>query len=151
MHCCTGNAARTLYYLWESMVEHADGRLRVNLLLNRASRWADVDSHLPYAGQVDVKVKRPLTEVLLRVPEWVSSNSSEVSATRGGAPVELAWHSRHVSLGRAQPGDTLSLKFPIAERSTRMARLLSSPDHAKMMGRAGRELVEGHAISDSIQ
>ena len=26
----------------------------MNLLLNRASRWADVDSHIPYQGRVDL-------------------------------------------------------------------------------------------------
>jgi hypothetical protein len=70
MHCCTGNGARTIYYVWENVLTYQDGTLRVNLLLNRASRWADVDSHLPYTGQVDVKVKEPV-ELSLRLPEGV--------------------------------------------------------------------------------
>ncbi len=81
----------------------------MNLLLNRASPWADVDSYLPYAGQVDVKVKRPLVEVTLRVPEWVGPGSPQVRATRGKTPVEPAWRGRYVSLGPARPGETLSL------------------------------------------
>ena len=50
MHCCTGNAARAIYYVWQNILRWEDGKLRVNLLLNRASAWADVDSHIPYEG-----------------------------------------------------------------------------------------------------
>ena len=39
-------------------------RLSVNLLLNRASPWVDVDSHIPYEGRVDLKVKHGATECL---------------------------------------------------------------------------------------
>ena len=38
MHCCTGNSTRVAYYVWEKTLTHADGKLKVNLLLNRASR-----------------------------------------------------------------------------------------------------------------
>jgi hypothetical protein len=117
MHCCTGNASRTLDYIWESILEHGAGQLRVNLLLNRASRWADVDSYLPYSGRVDVKIKQPLAEVLLRVPEWVPSGSPQVRAARGKTVVEFAWRGRYVSLEPARPGETLTVTFPIAERT----------------------------------
>ena len=60
IHCCTGNGARTIYYLWENILAFTEGRLQINLLLNRASKWADVDSHIPYTGQVDVTVKQPV-------------------------------------------------------------------------------------------
>jgi hypothetical protein len=43
-HCCTGSSSRSLYYVWEHMLEHKGDELRVNLLLNRASRLADVYS-----------------------------------------------------------------------------------------------------------
>ena len=48
--CCAGNCARTIYYVWEHMVDFQGGHLRVNLLLNRASPWVDVHSYIPYAG-----------------------------------------------------------------------------------------------------
>jgi DUF1680 family protein len=133
MHCCTGNASRTLYYLWNGIVAHDAGRLRVNLLLNRASRWADVDSCLPYNGQVDVKVKHALAEVLLRVPEWVPSGSARVCATRGQTAINLAWRGRYMSLGPAQPGDTLSLTFPLVER-TITRRVYGAPVETVMGG-----------------
>ena len=60
MQCCNGNSIRALYYLWEHILDYQDGRLRVNLLLNRPSPWADLHSHIPYQGQVDVKIKKVL-------------------------------------------------------------------------------------------
>ncbi len=56
MHCCTGNAARPLYYIWDSIVVPEGNLIRINLLLNRVSSWVDVFSHLPYAGRVDLKM-----------------------------------------------------------------------------------------------
>ena len=54
MHmCCTGNAGRTLYWIWDSILIRKDDRVKVNLLLNRASPWLDVDSYLPYQGKVE--------------------------------------------------------------------------------------------------
>ena len=83
-HCCTGNSSRTLYYIWEHIVDYDQGKLRVNLLLNRASAWADIYSHIPYEGKVEVKVKKPLESVLVRVPEWVEGNSPQVVAQSSG-------------------------------------------------------------------
>lgn len=37
MHCCTGNGTRTIYQVWQDIVQWKEGHLRVNLLLNRAS------------------------------------------------------------------------------------------------------------------
>ncbi|RKY04897.1 MAG: hypothetical protein DRP56_09520, partial [Planctomycetota bacterium] len=59
-HCCTARAAAALYNVWDNIIQHEDGKLRVNLLLNRASAVADIDSHIPYTGQVDIKVKQPV-------------------------------------------------------------------------------------------
>ncbi len=39
--CCTGNGARAIFYVWEDMLDFNEGVLRVHLLFNRASPWAD--------------------------------------------------------------------------------------------------------------
>ena len=41
-----------LFYAWDGIVRHQDGTAQINLLLNRASPWLDIDSHLPYEGKV---------------------------------------------------------------------------------------------------
>ena len=59
MHCCMGNGTRAMYYTWQHILDYKDEQLKVNLLLNRASAGADVYSHVPYQGKVEVKVKKP--------------------------------------------------------------------------------------------
>jgi DUF1680 family protein len=115
-HCCMGNCARAIYYAWESVVQYKDGELRVNLLLNHASRWADIYSHIPYRGQVDVKVKGPCKRVLVRVPEWVKTGSDAVRCTVDGSPCECDWTGRYASVGKAEAGCRVTVSFPISER-----------------------------------
>ena len=55
--CCVSNGNRAWYFVWENILHFRDGKLRVNLLLNHASKWADIDSHVPYVGQVGIKIK----------------------------------------------------------------------------------------------
>ena len=114
MHCCTGNAARAIHYLWDHVLTHEAGALRVNLLLNRASPWADVDSHIPYTGRVDVRVKQPL-RLSVRIPEWVKPK--EVICRVGNAERAAGWEERYMAVGLVKPGDVVTLTFPIAERT----------------------------------
>jgi hypothetical protein len=117
MHCCTGNGTRALYYVWEAMLRHEDGpdgtQLRVNLLANRASRFADIDSRIPYEGRVDVKVKEPLTQLALRLPEWVQPGQQRlrVNGVDRVAPTD----GRYVLAGECNTGDVVTLEFPIVE------------------------------------
>lgn len=113
MHCCTGNAARAIYYAWERILDRQDGKLRVNLLLNRASPWADVDSYLPYEGRVDIKVKQP-SKLAVRIPEWVSPE--QATGTVNDVPRALQWKGRYAELGRVEPGDVAVVSFPLAQR-----------------------------------
>jgi hypothetical protein len=132
MHCCTGNATRTLYYIWENIVEYSDGQLRVNLLMNRASKWADVDSYIPYEGKVVLRIKEPLKKVLIRVPGWIKSGSKDVTFTINGQGRELTWEGRFVNIGSAKAGDTLTFVFPIHE--TVVTRRVYGEPHETMIG-----------------
>jgi hypothetical protein len=114
MHCCTYRGARVIYFLWDRMLQHENGRLRVNLLLNRASPWADVDSHIPYVGQVDVRVKEPV-ELWIRIPEWVEPAEARLQVN--GAEREVSWEGRYAAVGGVKPGDVATLTFPIDERT----------------------------------
>jgi Beta-L-arabinofuranosidase, GH127 len=113
MHCCMGNGTRAMYYVWEHILDFNQGELRINLLLNRASPWADVYSHVPYQGKVEVKVKKTCRELVLRVPEWIESGSSQVKAQSAGNSIPLTWEGRWVRIGFVNPGDTVVLRFPI--------------------------------------
>ena len=117
MHCCTANGARALYDIWRSIVRADGDRVRVNLLLNRAAPEVDVDSHLPYTGQVDFHVKRDC-ELDARLPGWVSL--PDVRGAVDGSPRDIGLDGRAATLGAVKTGQTATLNFPIAERTDRV-------------------------------
>jgi len=116
-HCCSGNCCRTLYYLLENMVSFRDETLQVNLLLNRASPWCDVHSYVPYQGRVDVKLKTDCDRVLVRMPEWVEGGSGLVRFEVNGRSQPIRWKGRFVHAEAVQAGGTVTVRFPIGEKS----------------------------------
>ena len=117
MHCCTGNGTRAIYYVWENILRYKDGKLRVNLLLNRASPWADVDSFIPYEGRVDVKIKTAC-ELSVRIPEWVKPEETKCQVSGTNRP--LSWDGRYAVVGKVGPKDVVTLTFPIFERTDKV-------------------------------
>jgi hypothetical protein len=115
--CCLGNSARALYYVWDRIVQRQGEELRVNLLLNRASKWAEIYSHIPYQGRVDLNIKQPASAVLAHVPEWIKTGSRDVICKVNGASRPLHWEGRYVNLGPARAGERMSLTFPIPTRT----------------------------------
>ncbi len=119
MHCCTGNAARTIYYIWEDILDYNKGRLKINMLLNRASQWADVYSHIPYRGQVDIKIKKDCKGVSVHAPEWIKTGSDEIKVTVDGKSRKFKWQARYIDIGKAKQGNKIEIKFPISERKVK--------------------------------
>ena len=116
-HCCTGNGNRGLFHAWRHIVTHRDGELRVNLLLNRASQWADVNSHLPFDGRVDIHPKKQL-RLLVRIPLWVEDPSS-VTCTVDALPRECGWDGRYLDIGSVQAGEEIQIAFPMTDETVK--------------------------------
>ena len=113
MHCCTANGARTLYHVWDSIVTRQGDETRVNLLLNRASKWLDVDSYLPAEGKATLRIKDAPT-VAVRMPEWV--DPSEVHVTVDGNERRAVVDGRRLRLSLLRPGNTVTFTFPVSDR-----------------------------------
>ena len=116
MHCCAGNETRAIYYIWDNILSFDSGNLKVNLLLNRTSRWADLDSYIPFEGRVDLTIKEPCA-LDIRIPEWVQPG--QATGTVNGETRRLGWNGRYAQLGDVKPGDVVSLRFPISERTVK--------------------------------
>ncbi len=113
--CCNGNATRILYYVWSNILTDEAGKLRVNLLLNRASPWADVDSWLPYEGKVAVRMKTAREALLIRIPEW--TDRKKVDCTVNGEKREGTWSENYLDVGAVQGGDMVCVEFPMERRT----------------------------------
>ena len=113
MQCCTGNAGRALYFAWEGILQYRNGTAQVNLLLNRASRWMDVDSYLPYEGKVILKNKTA-ENAAVRIPLWVDREA--VKCQLGAAEVQPIWVNNFVAFTELDPQDQITITFPMVER-----------------------------------
>ena len=112
--CCLGNGGRSLFYAWDSILESKGEDLRVNLLLNRASPWADLNSYLPYEGKIVLKMKRP-QNVLVRIPSW--TNWDEVRCSVDGQARAFEWAGRYIRVASLKPGEALTVEFPMVEKT----------------------------------
>ena len=125
MGCCNGNATQALYYAWEGTVREQGDTAQVNLLLNRAARLLDIDSYLPYEGKVVLRNKGA-RRISVRIPFWVSRR--EIRVRVGGVDRPLEWLSNYLVLDGLQPGDELTVTFPIRESTASYTVNANSPD-----------------------
>ena len=112
--CCTGNAARTLYYIWDSIVTANGADAQVNLLLNRASPWLDVDSHLPYEGKVVIKNKTA-KKVSVRIPEWTVRE--RVVCDVNGHKRGIIWSGNYIEVKNLKKDDVITIEFPMVGKT----------------------------------
>lgn len=113
--CCTGNSSRALYWIWDSILTRQDDAVRVNLLMNRASPWLDVDSYLPCEGKVVLRVK-DANHVAVRIPQGTDRQqvACDVNSDRRRSP---AWTGDYVEIGELSPGDVITIAFPVETKT----------------------------------
>ncbi|RKN44945.1 beta-L-arabinofuranosidase domain-containing protein [Streptomyces hoynatensis] len=124
--CCVGSGVRGLFTGWNAVVTGDERLLRVNLLLNRGSRFLDVRSHLPHEGRVDLDLRADCRELRLRVPDW--AGHAHLAVTRrpaSGEPVTAAGREPALwapdgclRLARPRAGERITVTFPLAEVTT---------------------------------
>ena len=112
--CCTANGNRAFYYAWRGILKYEQDLLKVNLLLNRASPWADINSHLPYQGRVDIHMKKS-SRVKVRIPLFVEQGT--VKLTVDGAERPFGWEGRYLDCGGVNAGQMVKISFPLEERT----------------------------------
>ena len=113
MHCCTGNGARTLYHVWDSILKHDENTVTVNLLLNRASPWVDVHSYLPARGKVCFTVK-DANALSVRMPEWCAA--SDVGVHVNGKPRTPSVDGRYVRVDALSRGERVDFDLHVPQR-----------------------------------
>ena len=114
--CCLQAGTQGLYYAWEAAVRCTDGSARINLLLNRASPWLDVDSYLPYEGKV-VVTNKTANRLSLRVPRW--ADRTAVRCQVNDSLVTPHWLGQYVILDGLRPRDVVTVTFPVVEETAK--------------------------------
>ena len=116
--CCQGNGSLALSEAWKAILDHSDGVVQVNLLLNRASRWVDLDSYLPYEGKVVLKNKTA-RKLHVRIPAWVDKKAVRCHVNdRQASPHWLNNYLIVEGLGRT---DVVKVEFPVPESTEKFS------------------------------
>lgn len=111
--CCNANVPHGMYKAWSAIIrpQGPDG-VQVNLLLNRASPWMDVDSYLPYEGKVALKNKTARS-ASVRIPRWV--NRAAVRCRVGDVERTAVWLNNYLLVRDLAPQDVVTIEFPMVE------------------------------------
>lgn len=112
--CCTGNGTQGLYFAWDGITRCQGDNAQINLLLNRAAPWLDIDSHLPYEGKVVIRNKTA-RRISIRIPVWV--DRGKLTCKVDGKPLELSWVGPYLVVNRLNGKSTIELNFPVAEQT----------------------------------
>ena len=113
--CCTANASIGLYYAWEGITRFSNGVATVNMFLNRAAPWLDVDSYLPYEGKVIIRNKKART-LIIRIPGWV--NREELRCFVNKKQIEPAFAGGQLVLPRGRKKAVVRIEFPLEEKAS---------------------------------
>ena len=115
MQCCSGNTPWGLYTAWEATVRCPDRRhAQVNLLLNHASPWLDVESSLPYEGRVMVRNKQA-RRVSVRMHSWIPWH--ELKCEVDGADRDPGRVGQYAVFDDLRPDSVITLRFPVPEQT----------------------------------
>jgi hypothetical protein len=108
--CCTANGSIGLYYAWHGITRFDGETATINLLLNRASAWMDIDSYLPYEGKIVLHNKQAKT-AKVRLPYWLDQSKLQVEVD--GESTDPKVRDGHAIIERLQPGSVVMLRFPV--------------------------------------
>ena len=125
MQCCTGNATSGIYYVWESITRCEGDHAQVNLFLNRAAPWLDIDSWLPYEGRVVIKNKTA-RRISVRIPPWVQR--SRLESRVNGEAHRPGWVSSYAVYDDLTPGNEIDLRFPVTSQTITRTAHSGTPD-----------------------
>ncbi len=114
--CCSPHGNMGLFYAWDGTLRYSEGVAQVNLLLNRASPWMDVESYLPYEGKVILRNKEA-KEAFVRIPLWVDQKALKCRV--GERETQPAWFGRYLWIKKLSAGDMVTIEFPVVERVER--------------------------------
>ena len=112
--CCSANGALALTRAWQGILRRDGESTTVHLLLNRASRWLDVESHLPHEGKVVLRIREP-GNVLVRLPGWLRAGSIRASVNE--KPATPSAESGYFRFAKLTAGDIVTLDFALPERT----------------------------------
>lgn len=117
--CCPPTGMTALHLGWKNIVTRTPEGVFVNLAFNIDTPTARVVSFLPEQGRITVVAKQSAT-YHLRVPGFAPREKAQ--AWRGGKKASLAWKGDYVQFASVQPGEELTVTYPLIGFVQKMKR-----------------------------
>ena len=128
--CCNSNIPQGMYKAWSGILRPQGDGVQVNLLLNRASAWMDIDSYLPYEGKVVLKNKTARS-ASVRIPRWADRSAVRCKANGGERP--NIWLNNYLLIRDLSPNDVITIEFPIVETVERYTEKVYETEYTLRM------------------
>lgn len=117
-NCCAGSGMKALYLAWAQAVTCQDGKINVNLLVNRETSDASVAvREVPRAIEVSVTPKR-FCSLSIRMPEWTDSEAVKITA-KTAASITSGVQNGRMHVVAVSAGDRIVLCLPFSLRTER--------------------------------
>ena len=77
----------------------------------------DIESHLPYTGRVDIRIKQAVN-LKIRIPDYVSLN--DFTCKLNDKKAEVTWEGRYACIGEVGSNTIVTITFPLNEKVDRI-------------------------------
>jgi len=112
MNCCGPSGIHALYSVWQHILTKENDGLNLNLFFNRDTRWAKVNSRLPFEGKITVQILMPIPNFRIRWPS-PEIKIEEVSLKVNGWPRKIILEQGYLLLEQLSTGDEIEFVFPL--------------------------------------
>jgi hypothetical protein len=124
-NCCGGSGVHALFILWKNAARFENGKLTVNMHLDKLLPEAEIRCGQPYRGELYIRLNRACA-VRVRIPEFTSAAQLIVQVNDAAMAIKrsvLANPSEsqpgcdvfgnYVELGSFQAGDRIMVTYPL--------------------------------------
>ena len=109
-NCCGGSGTHGFFIAWKNASRFENGRLSVNLHVDKLLPQAEIRCFQPYQGRLTVNLKADC-KVRVRIPEFVDPKAIRAKSSRG--EVKAAVWGNYLELGSRQSGEKLEVSYPL--------------------------------------
>ena len=109
-NCCGGSGTHAYFIAWKNASRVTEGKLSVNLLMDKLLPEAEIRSYQPYQGLLTIFLKASLI-VRVRIPEF--TQGAAIMAEANGVEIPAATWGNFLELGSHPAGTLLKISYPL--------------------------------------
>jgi hypothetical protein len=117
-NCCGGSGTHGFFIAWKNASRLENGRLSVNLHVDKLLPQAEIRCFQPYQGRLTIDLKADC-KVRVRIPEFVQAGA--IRAKSNGGEVKAAVWGNYLELGSRRSGEKLEVSYPLPLRDEEAA------------------------------